>query len=157
MKFVRGREAPPQARSTLRVQAVRHQDAMEFGRIAANAFDLGEAAADWLACMVDAQGWRPYLSYDGDTPAGTGAVFVRDGLALLDWGATDPAFRKRGSQSALLRRRILDALDLGCTQIYTETGEAVEGDPQHSYNNILRMGFEEAYVRENHAPPRVTG
>jgi GNAT superfamily N-acetyltransferase len=75
-------------------------------------------------------------------------------VGWLDWGATAPAFRRRGSQSALLRRRILDALDMGCRLILTETGEEVEGDPQHSYKNILRMGFREAYVRENYAPLR---
>jgi 2-keto-4-pentenoate hydratase/2-oxohepta-3-ene-1,7-dioic acid hydratase in catechol pathway len=30
----------------------------------------------------------------------------------------------------------------------------VEGDPQHSYKNIVRMGFRPAYVRENYAPPK---
>ncbi len=34
----------------------------------------------------------------------------------------------------------------------TTTGEEVEGDPQHSYKNIVRAGFREAYVRENFAP-----
>ncbi len=28
------------------------------------------------------------------------------------------------------------------------TGEAVPEDPQHSYSNILRAGFSEAYLRE---------
>ena len=37
---------------------------------------------------------------------------------------------------------------------FTATGEEVPGDPQHSYANILRMGFEEGYIRENFAPPR---
>ena len=29
------------------------------------------------------------------------------------------------------------------------TGEAVPGDAQHSYSNILRAGFAESYLREN--------
>jgi hypothetical protein len=33
--------------------------------------------------------------------------------------------------------------------MFTETGEAVDGDPQHSYRNILRAGFEQLDVREN--------
>jgi hypothetical protein len=32
------------------------------------------------------------------------------------------------------------------------TGEAVPGDDQHSYHNIERAGFEEAYLRENWIP-----
>jgi len=33
--------------------------------------------------------------------------------------------------------------------LVTATGEAVAGDPQHSYKNIKRAGFREKYVREN--------
>jgi GNAT superfamily N-acetyltransferase len=154
MKFQRGREAPPEAETTLQVRPAGPGDGPAFGRIAADAFDLGEEAAPWLAAMAGHPGWRLYMTFDGETPAGTGGLFVQDGVGWLDWGATAPAFRRRGSQSALLRRRILDALDMGCRLILTETGEEVEGDPQHSYKNILRMGFREAYVRENYAPLR---
>jgi len=153
MKFTRGRDAPPPAKSDLTVRPAEPNDAAAFGRIAADAFDLGTDAADWLACLVGAEGWRIYMSFDGDNPAGTGGLFVRDGVGFCDWGATDPAFRRRGSQSALLNRRIADAIDLGCRVIVTETGEEVEGDPQHSYKNIMRMGFKEAFVRENYALP----
>jgi hypothetical protein len=31
-------------------------------------------------------------------------------------------------------------------------GKAVPGDPQHSYANILRAGFERAELRPNFAP-----
>ena len=34
----------------------------------------------------------------------------------------------------------------------TETGEAVEGDPQHSYHNFERAGFQAAYLRDNFVP-----
>ncbi len=81
-------------------------------------------------------------------------LFVKDGVAWLDWGATAPEFRGRRSQSALLNRRIRDALDLGCRLIATTTGEEVPGDPQISYRNIVKMGFEPAYVRQNFAPPK---
>lgn len=155
MKFRRGRAAPPAIRETdLTVRRAGPADAPAFGRIVADAFDLGPDLADWVACLVGAEGWHVYMSFDGDTPAGTGGLFVRDGIAYCDWGATAPAFRRRGSQSALLRHRITQAIDMGCRLIVTETGEEVEDDPQHSYNNILRLGFEEDFVRENYAPPR---
>ena len=86
--------------------------------------------------------------------AGAGALFVKDGLGWTDFGATAPEYRRRGSQGALLARRIDHAISLGCTSIFTCTGEDVAGDPQHSYRNILKMGFDAAYVRENYAPPR---
>lgn len=39
-----------------------------------------------------------------------------------------------------------------CSLICTMTGEAVPGDPQHSYGNIRKNGFAEAYLRENWVP-----
>lgn len=152
MKFTRGRTVPPPADTDLTVRRAEPADGPAFGRIVADAFDLGDEAIDWLARVVSADGWHIYMSFDGDEPAGTGGLFVRDGIGSCDFGATAPAFRRRGSQSALLRRRIVDAIDMGCRMIVTETGEEVEGDPQHSYKNILRMGFEEGFVRENYAP-----
>ena len=83
-----------------------------------------------------------------------GALFVQGDIGWLDWGATAPAFRRRGGQSAVRRQRMLMARELGCRLIATETGEAVAGAPRHSYGNITRMGFRTAYLRENYAPPR---
>lgn len=154
VKFTRGREAPPEAGTDLTVREAGPQDALAFGRIAGAAFDLGAEAAPWPGALIGRPGWHLYMTFDGARAAGTGALFVRDGIGWCDWGATAPAFRRRGSQSALLRHRILRALDLGCRMVVTATGEAVEGDPQHSYKNIVRMGFRPAYVRENYAPPK---
>jgi len=155
MKFTRGREAPPRVDSRLTVRRAGPEHMAAFGRIAAAAFDLGDAAATWIACMDRAEGWRAYVSLADGEVVGTGGLFVRDGIGWLDFGSTASKHRGKGSQSALLRARIIDALDLGCRLVATATGEAVEGDPQHSYSNIRRMGFREAYARENYAPPRL--
>jgi GNAT superfamily N-acetyltransferase len=154
MKFSRGRAAPPRAETALDLRPARTEDAEAFGRIVTDAFDLGPAAAPWVAGLIGRSGWHVYVSEADGHLAGTGSLFVRDGVGWIDWGATAPAFRGRGSQSALLHRRITDALDMGCRKIVTTTGEAVAGDPQHSYNNIVRMGFEPAYLRRNFAPPK---
>jgi GNAT superfamily N-acetyltransferase len=153
-KFRRGREAVPKVATELRVAEIGAEHGEAFGRIAADAFDLGEGVVPWLARLPGRAGWHVFMSFDGDAPAGIGALFVRDGLATVEFGATAPAFRRRGSQGALMARRLERALDLGCREIFTCTGVAVPGDPQHSYRNILRMGFREDYVRDNWAPPR---
>ena len=153
-QFARGREAPPEPRTDLDTRPAGPADADAFGRIAADAFDVGPDGAAWLAALVGRPGWHVYMSFDGERPAGTGTMFVRDGLAWLDWGATAAAFRGRGGQSAVLARRIADALDLGCRAMFTETGEDVPGDPQHSWNNIVRAGFAPSTMRPNYAPPR---
>lgn len=55
----------------------------------------------------------------------------------------------------MLAARIAKAAELGCRLMATTTGEAVEGDPQHSYSNIERAGFRAAYTRANFGPPPV--
>jgi len=158
MKFTRGRDALPEIRPTpLTVRRATQADAPAFGPILADAFDLGPGLAEWVSCLIGAENWHIFMSFDGDEPAGTGGLFVRDGIGYCDWGATAPAYRRHGSQSALLRHRVEQAIDMGCRRIVAETGEEVPGDPQHSYKNILRMGFTEDFVRENYAPPRQSG
>ena len=154
MKFRRGRSAPPPAETTLDIRKATAADAEAFGRIECDAFDLGPTAIPWVGRLIGCPGWHIYMSFDDGTPAGAGALFVSDEVGWCDWGATAAGFRGRGSQSALLRRRILDAMDLGCRLLVTTTGEEMPGDPQHSFKNILRMGFEPAYVRQNYAPPK---
>jgi hypothetical protein len=36
--------------------------------------------------------------------------------------------------------------------IVTETGDVADGRPGNSYRNIVRAGFEPAYVRPNYVP-----
>lgn len=151
-KFGRGPEAAPIVGTDLRIEQIGAEQGAAFARIVCDAFDFGEAARPWLARLPGRPGWHVFMSFAGDTPAGTGALFVKDGIAWSDFGATTPEFRRRGSQGAVLARRIEHALSLGCRRVFTCTGEDVAGDPQHSYRNILKMGFEREYVRENYAP-----
>ena len=151
-KFRRGREAAEARPTDLKVRQIGPEHGADFGRIVCAAFDLGPDAEPWLAKLPGRVGWHVFMSFEEDTPAGCGALFVKDGKAWSDWGATDPAFRQRGSQSAVLAARINHAIELGCDEIFTCTGEDVPGDPQHSYNNILRMGFVPAELRTNYQP-----
>lgn len=157
MKFTRGREAPPAITSPIQVRQARREDMAAFARITAAAFDLGTALEPWITHLDRAPGWRAYVGVIDDEVVATGGLFIHDGIGWLDFGATTPACRGRGAQTALLRHRIGDALDLGCRMLGTATGEAVPGDPQHSYHNIVKMGFRENYLRENYAPPRAQG
>lgn len=154
-KFVRGRdEAIPQIATDLRVREIGPEHGSDFARIVCDAFDLGDAAVPWLARLPGRNGWHAFMAFDGDRPAGAGALFMRGGAAWTDFGATAPAYRGRGAQGASLAFRVRFALERGCDSIHTCTGEEVEGDPQHSYSNIKRCGFRESYVRENYAPPK---
>jgi hypothetical protein len=123
--------------------------AADFGAAAAAGFGMPPPLATWLAALVGRPDWRCYVSYDGDRAVGAGACWVDDGLAWIGIGATRPEGRGRGSQSAILARRINDAVEEGASLIVTETGLAVSGEPQTSYSNILKAGFEVAYERPN--------
>jgi hypothetical protein len=76
-------------------------------------------------------------------------MLVGDGTAEFGLAATREAARGRGCQLGLLRRRIADAGAAGCRTLFVETGERTAGRPSGSYRNILRAGFEEAYLRPN--------
>jgi N-acetylglutamate synthase-like GNAT family acetyltransferase len=67
-------------------------------------------------------------------------------VAELGIAATLESGRRRGCQLALLRRRIEDAAAAGVRTLFVETGARVPGHPSTSYANILRAGFEEAYL-----------
>jgi GNAT superfamily N-acetyltransferase len=152
MKFTRGNGEADPVNTDLTIRQIGPDEAADFAAIVAPAFDIGPAFQPALAALADDPGWHLYMSFDGDRPAGTGGLYISGNTAYTDWGATHPDFRRRGSQTAILNARIRHALDAGCTMIATMTGEAVPGDPQHSYSNILKRGFSEACLRQNWIP-----
>jgi len=147
MKFSRG-VSPRQAQSDLDVRLADRPE--QFADVVVEAYGMPEWAAPIAANVVGRPGWSCYVAYDGDEPAGAGALFVHDQVGWLGYAATRPQFRGRGAQSALLAARIEDARKQGCSTVTTETGELAEGRPSASYRNIVRAGFREAGVRANY-------
>jgi hypothetical protein len=152
VKFLRDSAPPAERETELEVREVGPAEALDFGRIVSEGFELPDEAAPLLATVAGRPGWHLYLSCDGDTPAGAGLLYAEDGIGWLSYAATRPEFRARGSQGAIMARRIRKAAELGCTLLVTETGEEVEGQPQVSWRNIERAGFRAAYTRENWVP-----
>jgi GNAT superfamily N-acetyltransferase len=152
MKFVRAGGEVREANTDLDVRPVGMEYGAEFAAIAAPAFDILPVSEPVVALLPGVEGQQAFMSFEGDRPAGTGVIFIDGESAALDWGATHPDFRRRGGQTAVLSTRIRFGLEQGCSLICTMTGEAVPGDPQHSYSNIRKNGFEEAYLRENWVP-----
>ena len=152
MKFVRGAGEVRKPSTDLEVRPVGLEYGEAFAAIAAPAFDMLPVSEPVVALLPGVAGQQAFMSFAGETPAGTGVVFVDGDVAALDWGATDPKFRRRGGQTALLGARVRFAFESGSQSVCTMTGEAVPNDPQHSYSNILRNGFAEAYLRENWVP-----
>lgn len=151
-KFIRHRGTPLPETAAVTIVPVDDASAPDVARIVCAAFDLGAAAEALLARLGAQPGWHVFAALVDGEPAGTGALFVQDGIGWVDWGATAPRFRTRGIQRALLAHRLRHADAMGLARVHTCTGEAVAGDPQHSYANILRCGFVETTLRPNWTP-----
>lgn len=150
MKFVRDAH-PPRFAEPKGVEVVELGTGTEepFGVIAAIGFGLPAWAAGFFADLPGRDGWRCYVArIDGEAQA-CAAMLVDGEVAEFGIAATLEPARGRGCQLALLRRRILDAAAAGCRTLFVETGERAEDRPAGSYRNILRAGFEEAYLRPN--------
>jgi GNAT superfamily N-acetyltransferase len=147
-KFVSSTAEPPRASTELRVERDESGDA--FAEAAQRGFEVPLFFRGWLSRLAGREGWQCFVAYDGDVPAAAGALFVAGRVGWIGIGATVPEQRGKGGQSALLAARIEAASAAGCEVVVTETGEPADGQPNGSYRNIVRAGFEPVYVRANY-------
>ena len=154
MKFVRDPHPPRfPLPDGVEVVEVHGSDEEPFGAIAAAGFRAPSWGAQLFAHLPGLDGWRCYVARVGGEAQACAAMLVEDGIAEFGIAATLEEARGRGCQTALLRRRICDAGDTGCHTLFVETGERVPDRPSGSYRNILKAGFEEAYLRPNFLRP----
>lgn len=149
MKFVRDAHPPRFRAPDVEVVELTSPEQEPFGAIVATGFGLPAWAGDFFAHLPGRPGWRCYVArVDGEAQACAG-MLIEGEVAEFGPAATLEPARGRGCQLALLHRRIVDAAEAGCQTLFTETGERVPDRPSISYRNILRAGFEEAYIRPN--------
>lgn len=149
MKFVRDAH-PPRFAVPTEVEVVPIQDEDQpFGMIAATGFGLPAWASCFFADLPNQPGWHCFAARVNGEPAACAAMLIHEGIAEFGIAATLGPARGRGCQMALLHRRITEAAHAGCHTLFVETGERIPGRPSASYRNILRAGFEEAYLRPN--------
>jgi hypothetical protein len=149
MKFVRDSHPPRFAAADVEIVELTDPAQEPFGMIAATGFGLPAWASTFFAELPGRDGWRCYAARIDGEPQACAAMHIHDGIAEFGIAATLEPARGRGCQLALLHRRILDAIDASCHTLFVETGERVPDRPSASYRNILRAGFEEAYLRPN--------
>lgn len=87
-------------------------------------------------------GWRLYIAFVGTIPAAAGVLFMKDDVGYLATSATLPAMRGMGTHLALIRRRMSDAAQAGCTVVM---GQAAHGSTSH--RNMERAGLKLAYSK----------
>ncbi len=149
-KMIRGPDPAPDRRTDLRIEAIGAEHREAYGRVLALGFETPEPTGPLFAGSIGDPEWRHYLAFDGDEPVATSAIHVRDGVAWCGMMTTLETHRGRGVQGAMFARRIQDGLDLGCSWFVTETGEQTPENPNPSYRNMLRVGFELVEHRRNH-------
>ena len=108
---------------------------------------MPELFRGWLALLPARDGWHCFVAFDGDEPAGAGALYVAGKTGWVGIGATVPEHRGKGAQSALIAKRIEAAAELGCEVVVSETGKPIDGRAGPSYRNLVRAGLEPVYVR----------
>jgi GNAT superfamily N-acetyltransferase len=149
MRLWRDARVPVDAPEDPRVRPIGREHAEIFSRTDVEAFGHPEALIPWLAATVGLPGWRHWAAFDGDVPAGFGALYVRGDLGWLGFGSTRATHRKQGMQSAIIAARIRAAASLGCRLLSVETADDTPEKPNPSTHNLVRMGFRLAYRRPN--------
>jgi hypothetical protein len=146
MRFVRDAHEPRfKVADDIEVVEVDGEDA-PFATIAALGLGLPAWAASLFAPLPALPAWRCYVARVDGEPLACAALLLDGEVAEFGVAATLESGRRRGCQLALLRRRIEDAAAAGASTLFVETGERVPGRPSTSYGNVLRAGFEEAYL-----------
>lgn len=135
-------QLPPPIPTALRVEQISAERREDYARRAAPI----ESLRPVLAALVGRPGWHHYLAFDGAQAVACGSLYIQNEYGWLGWAFTMPAYRRQGAQTALLMQRIRDAAMCGCRWLFTETGEETSDNPNSSYHNMLRTGFQTAYV-----------
>lgn len=153
LKFYRDNSPVTPMHTDLDIRVIGPEQAWDFGQVLLEGFGSPDWICGWLAELVGRPEWHIYVAYEGDTPAACGALFTRNGVGWLGFGATRPAFRRRGAQGAIMSRRLQDGIAMGCQVFTTETWEPEPGEKNASLNNMMRSGFTFVHRRVNFAFP----
>jgi hypothetical protein len=150
-RFYRDAALPPDIATDLRIESIGPERAGDWAEVGLAAFGMPPMLKPWAASLIGRPNWLNYLAFDGDRPVAIASLRVQDGIGWLGNGATLPSHRRRGAQGALMARRIRDGVEqMHCEWFVTETDEDTPDNPNPSYHNMVRTGFELAYLRANY-------
>jgi GNAT superfamily N-acetyltransferase len=143
-RYLRPAAAPStRGEAPIDVRELTAADTEGMSLIFADAIGVSDLATVPLLGLPDLEGWHCYAAYLDGSEVACGAMFLRDGMAVLGLDATAPDARHRGCQTALIQRRLAEAARAGCTTVLAESC-AVPADRAGAGRNFLRAGFVEA-------------
>jgi hypothetical protein len=149
-KLIRGDDPPPVVPTDLRLEMIGKDRADSFAGLVLKTFEMPAVLRPLMKGMVGQPGCHSYLAYAGDKPVSVATMLIHNEVGWMGNMGTLKEYRRRGAQGALFARSIQDGLALGCKWFVTETGEDTPEDPNPSYHNMLRTGFQLAYLRRNY-------
>jgi len=149
-------DAPVRAvRTPLHVRPAGIGDADAVANVLASGFSTGEASHELWRPLVQRPDWHVHVATDPESDhrvVAASLLFVHGEVGYIAGASTLLSHRGRGAQGALLSARIRLALHLGCRRLFSETGVAVPGEPNHSQRNMERLGFSPVGLRHNYCP-----
>jgi ribosomal protein S18 acetylase RimI-like enzyme len=138
------------ADTDLRIAPVEPADGEHWASVLCRGFGMpDELLAPMAAGIVGRPGWTAYGAWDGDRMVAAASLIVSGQVAEFAGAATLPEYRGRGAQSAMLAARARQAVADGLKWLSAETGKPGPGQKNSSLDNMLRMGFEIRYERQN--------
>lgn len=147
-KLVKIPEAKKINNSDISIRELHEQDYEYVASLLLRSFSFPEELRPFCIYAFGKPGWTNYVAMLDDKIAGTGSLFIRDGIAEIGIAATVEDARGKGVQSALIHYRENIAFEKGCRYLYVETAEPTDTAP--SYRNMIRLGFTELYRRPNY-------
>ncbi len=96
-----------------------------------------DAGAKDATALVQAGVAECFAAFDGPNPIAISLLILEGPMAYLGWAGTNPAFRNRGAQSALIAARLQRAAEREATLCVSETNTVVEA----SLKNLLKQEF----------------
>jgi len=152
-KVVRDRAPPAPVETALDIRLVMKGEEPALGETLCLAFEMPGAWGAWFSQLASLPQWRAVGAFDHGKMVGGGLLYLNGNEAWLGAGGVLPAARRQHAHRALMTLRIQLAIDAGCDQIATETGEPVNEEPNPSLRNMYASGFVKAFLRRNYAAP----
>lgn len=123
--------------------------------IVAEAMELPLTAGALFFSLPQKENWRCYTASlgPGEPIVSTASMLIHEGVAQLGPGNTLEHARGRGCNTAILRRRLTDAVEAGCHTVFAEVWDCEPGRFSTAGRNLERAGFEPAYVARNWQRP----
>ncbi|HEX4668639.1 MAG TPA: GNAT family N-acetyltransferase [Solirubrobacterales bacterium] len=120
---------------------------------AEEALGLPAPASSLLFALPVQERWRTYTAELEGEIVSFGSMLIEGGVAELGLDATLEYARGRGCNRALLRERILAAVEAGCHTLFTELGTGEPDADAALGRNLIRAGFIPAYRSTNWRRP----